>query len=222
MGKLKNWWFIHGAGRTGTTYMLNLFNSNAAKFASDPGLARVLHQAELVIGLDLDRYLADLSDNIHENAKNGWGRQIDMIYKQANSSVQEYRYLVSMFGPPTRSLFCIRAPGGFMASAMKKFDATVGQLRYNYVKSYELYEETGGDILHYGPHLTRENIASYLEAIDFPRNAITSERLNTFKWTGVEDEEFCSIEMYTAYREFIHHTAKRSDTFSELAYLAVT
>ena len=89
MGKLKNWWFIHGAGRTGTTYMLGLFNSNALKFASDPGLGRVLNHAERVVGLDLDRYLSDLSDNMHENAKNGWGRQIDMVYKQANSSVKD-------------------------------------------------------------------------------------------------------------------------------------
>ena len=222
MGKIKNWWFIHGAGRTGTTFMLNLINSNAMKFASDPGLARVLHQAELVVGLDIDRYLADLSDNMHENAKNGWGRQIDLVYKQANSSVQEYRYLVSMFGPPARSLFCAREPGGFMASAMKKFNATIGQLRYNYVKSFELYEETGGDIIHYGPYLTQEKIASYLDAIGFPRNAITSERLNTFQYTGTEDEEFCSEEMYKAYRECIHQAGKRSDTFSELAYLAVT
>lgn len=222
MGKLKNWWFIHGAGRTGTTYMLNLFNSNAAKFASDPGLARVLHQAELVIGLDVDRYLADLSDNMHENAKNGWGRQIDLVYKQANSSVQEYRYLVSMFGPPARSLFCMRAPGGFMASAMKKFDAKEGHLRYNYIKSFELYAETGGDILHYGPHLTREKVQSYMEAIDFPRNAITSERLNTFRYTGTEDESRVSPEMHTAYRKCIAEASEKSDTFSELAYLAVT
>ena len=222
MGKLKNWWFIHGAGRTGTTYMLSLFNSNALKFASDPGLARVLHQSELVIGLDIDRYLADLSDNMHENAKNGWGRQIDLVYKQANSSVQEYRYLVSMFGPPARSLFCMRSPGGFMASAMKKFDAKAGHLRYNYVKSYELYEETGGDILHYGPDLTKEKIQSYLETINFPRNAITSERLNTFKYTGTEDEEFCSEDMFATYRQFIYEVGKRSDTFSDLAYLAVT
>lgn len=202
--------------------MLGLFNSNALKFASDPGLARVLHQAELVIGLDVDRYLSDLSDNMHENAKNGWGRQIDLVYKQANSSVQEYRYLVDMFGPPARSLFCMRAPGGFMASATKKFDTKEGHLRYAYIKSFELYEETGGDILHYGPHLTRENVASYLEAINFPRNAITSERLNTFRYTGSEDYDGCSPEMYGAYRKCIADAAKRSDTFSELAYLAVT
>ena len=222
MGKLKNWWFIHGAGRTGTTYMLGLFNSNALKFASDPGLAKVLHQAESVIGLDLDRYLEDLSDNMHENAKNGWGRQIDLVYKQANSSIMEYRYLVSMFGPPARSLFCMRAPGGFMKSATKKFDAAPAQLRDAYIKSFDLYAEAGGDILHYGPHLTQDNVASYLEAISFPRNAITSERLNTFRYTGTEDDKLGSPEMHTAYRKCIAEASERSDTFSELAYLAVT
>ena len=202
--------------------MLGLFNSNALKFASDPGLARVLHQSELVIGLDIDRYLADLSDNMHENAKNGWGRQIDLVYKQANSSVQEYRYLVSMFGTPARSLFCMRAPGGFMASATKKFDEHPAQLRDAYIKSFDLYAETGGDILHYGPHLTRDHVASYLEAIDFPINAITSERLNTFRYTGIDDADLGSPPMHAAYQQCLAEASERSDTFSDLAYLAVT
>lgn len=202
--------------------MLGLFNSNALKFASDPGLARVLHQADLVVGLDLESYLSHLSDNIYENARKGWGQQIDMIYKQANSSIKEYRFLVSMFGPPARSLFCMRAPGGYMASAIKKFGDHPARLRDTYIKSFALYEETGGDILHYGPHLTRENVASYLEAINFPRNAITSERLNTFRYTGTDDEKRGSPEMHTAYRKCIADATKRSDTFSELAYLAVT
>jgi hypothetical protein len=222
MGKLKNWWFIHGAGRTGTTYMLGLFNSNALKFSSDPGLSKIMNQADLVIGLDVDRYFSDLSDNVYENAKNGWGRQIDMVYKQANSSIKEYRFLVSMFGPPARSLFCMRAPGGYMASATKKFDEHPARLRDAYIKSFALYEETGGDILHYGPHLTKENVASYLEAINFPRNAITSERLNTFRYTGTEHKKLGSPEMHTVYRKCIADATKRSDTFSELAYLAVT
>ena len=190
MGKLKNWWFIHGACRTRTTYMLDLFNLNTLKFASDPGLGRVLNNAEQVVGLNLDRYLSDLSDNTHENAKNGWGRQIDVTYKQANSSIKEYRHLVSMFGPPSRSLFCMRAPSGFMTSATKKFDAHPAQLRDAYIKSFDLYTETGGDMLHYGPHLTRGHVESYLEAIGFARNAITSERLNTFRYMGTDDKNW--------------------------------
>ena len=91
-----------------------------------------------------------------------------------------------------------------------------------YIKSYDLYEETGGDILHYGPHLTRDKVASYLEAINFPRNAITSERLNTFRYTGTDDDKLGSPEMHTVYRKCIADATKRSDTFSELAYLAVT
>lgn len=222
MGKIANWWFIHGAGRSGTTYMLGLFNSNALKFASDPGLGRILNQAEHVIGLDQDRYLADLSDNIHENAKNGWGRQIDLVFKQANSSVKEYRYLVSMFGPPKRSLFCMRDPGGFMASATKKFDTHPAQLRDAYIRSFALFEETGGDVLHYGPELTRDKVASYMEAINFPRNAITSERLNEFRYSGTEAPELGSGEMHQAYRKCVAEATERSDTFSELAYAAVT
>lgn len=223
MRKHPKWWFIHGAGRSGTTYMLGLFNSNSRKFASDIGLGRILNPLEQVLGIDRNRYLGELADNVYDTAKKGWGKDIDLVFKQANSSIREYQHLISMFGPPDRSLFCLRDPGGFMASATKKFaTAEPARLRDAYIRSFDLYQETGGDILHYGPNLTRENVSTYLRTINFRHNAVTRKRLNRFRYSGTESPELGSAEMCQCYQRCIAEVSKRSSTFSELAYDAVT
>lgn len=214
MGLIGRWWFVHGAGRTGTTYMLRLFNSNAQKYVSDIGLGRLLVGLKDVREIDSDRIVRDLALNISENARTGWGRGVEFVFKQAKCSLNTYDYLTEMFGEPERSLFCMRNPAGYIASAEKKFDQVkMERLRGAYTRSFQLYETIGGDVIEYGPNLSREKVERYLQAIGFPISAKTTERLDTFQYAGEQKPELVTADMQAVYDGFVADLSTRSQTF---------
>ena len=215
----KSWWFVYGSGRTGTTYLYRLLATNAVHLVSDSGVGRLLNTLHLVELLDHQRYLSDLSGNILDNARRGGGRSIDLVFKQANSTVAEYTQLVAMFGEPQRKLFCMRNPAGYIASATKKFEgAKIEQLRRKYTASYEMYEKVGGDVLEYGPDLDARHIMNYLEEAGFQMNNKTEDLLTEFKYSGSQSDELVTQPMRNVYNEFLSKIADKGVSLAEKHY----
>lgn len=201
--------------------MLRLFNSNAQHYVSDIGLGRLLLGVNDVREIDKDRIVRDLAENISDNARTGWGRGLEFVFKQAKCSRTTYDYLVDMFGPPSRSLFCMREPAGYMASAEKKFDqVTRERLQAAYLRSFDLFEQIGGDVFEYGPAQSAAKLNVYLEAIAFPKNDVTDERLAAFAYSGTQKPDLVTPAMQSRYDRFTAELKRRSTTFQAYGFHA--
>jgi hypothetical protein len=180
--------------------------SCATLHVSDWGLAPVLEpipewierrsaQDFKYIAFDYDRFLSDISSNILANAYPGRGVQLDLVYKQATMRPSEYETLVSMWGPPERAIFCIREPGGYIASAKKKFIYdTVERLQQVYIDSFASYSHIRGDLFEYTPELTVSDYTAFLQPLSFE-----GKQLPPFRFTGVEDDEDTNESMWNSY-----------------------
>lgn len=160
-----DWVLIYGPVRTGTTLMKQLVAEVARREVSDWGLG------PLLVGplgsnarLDVDALRRWLSGRILRDAAPGGGTELDVVYKQANLTVEEHAALVDMWGPPRRTVFCFREPGAFLASARAKFpDVAVQQLReQNYLATARTYEVIGGEAFVYGPGVELEDYLRFL------------------------------------------------------------
>lgn len=200
------WWLVYGATRSGTSYMYDLIRQCARLHISDWGLGTILaatHHWQTFrsyvdhdyILFDWERLLRDLSANIVDNAYAGTGDQLDLVYKQATLEPDEYPALVSMWGPPERSIMCLREPAGYMASAVRKFPmASVEGLQEAYVKSLSAFWQAGGDLFEYKPDLTTEDYVGFLSPLRFE-----GLRLTPFVYRGEQHFENVSDAMWEAY-----------------------
>lgn len=165
-----------------------------------------MNQRTKVQRLDQDRFLSDLAANMYATAQLSGGKQIDLVFKQANTSVEEYQSLVGMFGEPARRIFCLREPSGYIASARKKFgDETLNHRQFSYVKSLGIFDTIGGDVIEYGDNLTTAKIAAFLEPLDLGDTA------TEFKFAGKTEPEHVTPKMKQAYDDF---KARHGDVIS--------
>ena len=191
------WWYIYGLSRSGTTYMTVLIRNASKLCVSDWGLGRMLNQFNLIKGIDKDRLLEDLASNILDNANLGQGNQLDLVFKQANGSFEEYQLLVKMFGEPERKIFCFREPAGYIASAQKKFKSTLEALQDAYIRNLKRYEEIGGDIIEYSKDLTLDDYLIFLEPLK-----LNKMFFENFSYTGESKPEDTTEEMWSVYNSF--------------------
>lgn len=206
------WWLVYGPPRGGTSYMMRLIKSCSRLVVSDwtlsPLIAHIPYWLEFrsapardYIAFDHHRFLRDISSNILDNADVGSGHQLDLVYKQAGLRSKEYQALVEIWGPPERTIYCLREPAGYIASATKKFAGhTVENLQQLYVDSVNSYLEINGDLFEYTPDLSMSDYVFFLEPLNFE-----GKQLPAFRYTGEQDRDSTSEEMWAAYQRARDH-----------------
>ncbi|MFV1874460.1 hypothetical protein [Nioella sp.] len=191
------WWLIYGPPRTGTSYLSRLVARRARHLVSDWGLGHILNNLDKVNDLNTDRFLNDFAQIVLESARRGGGQYLDLCFKQAIMLPAELTQLSKMFGEPQRRIFCIRAPAGFVASAIKKFPRfTPTDLEERYVKMFRIYDQIGGDILEYGPQLSIDDLSSFLAPMKLPPNT------EDFVYRGSERTDLVTPRMQEVYENF--------------------
>jgi hypothetical protein len=200
------WWLVHGAYRTGSSYLVRLIKTCARLYINDWGLMPILapipgwlelktDPARDFVTFDHERFLRDISNNILDNAYAGDGNQLDLVYKQVVLHPHEYQALVKMWGPPERIIFCLREPAGYMASATKKFaQAVLEAVQQGYIDAINYYALIGGDVFEYTPELSVEDYVPFLKPLN-----LEGKRLPAFRYRGERDQEHTSEEMWNAY-----------------------
>ena len=208
------WWLVYGPPRSGTSYIFQLIRACTVLCVSDWGLAPVLNTVPGwlkirsapdfgYIRFDYGRFLKDISNNILDNAYDGHGSQVDLVYKQATLGPNEYEVLVKMWGEPARIIFCLRKPAGYIASAVKKFVYdSVEHLQQVYVDSVDSYLQIKGDVFEYAQDLTVADYTFFLQPLNFE-----GKRLAPFRHTGEQKHEHTTEDMWSAY-----HRAKEFAT----------
>lgn len=160
-----DWVLIYGPVRTGTTLMKQLVAETARREVSDWGLGPVaIGPVGANSRLDLTKFRRLLARQVLADATRGGGTTLDLVYKQANLTVEEHAAVTDIWGPPRRTIFCFREPAAFLASAQAKFpDVEVQQLRErNYLATVETFERIGGDVFVYGPGAGLEDYLRFL------------------------------------------------------------
>lgn len=172
----------------------------ARSVASDWGVGRVLVPLDLVKGIDQRRYLADLAANVLASAKPMTmlrQRRADLLYKQAGLSEHEYDKLVRMFGPPQKTIFCVREPEGYIASAVNKFPHfQLDELQSMYCRMFEEYKKIGGAILNYGPELSNETLRAFFAFLPM------DETMVPFEYKGKKRPDLVTPQMRSAFEDF--------------------
>lgn len=207
------WWLIYGSGRSGTSYIGRWAARGAGREVSDWGLGAVVAPLEKTAGIDKDRFRRDLRANVLANARPvkllPGGKSLDLAYKQAGLSRAEYLQLEKMFGPPERTIFCLRDPDGYMASAVKKFgENLVDSLRATYRRIFSEYRAIGGDVIHYGPHLITKIVAEFLAPLP------VRDEIGAFVYRGEERPDLVTPQMridYETFREIVCPGVMRRD-----------
>jgi hypothetical protein len=207
------WWLIYGPPRSGTTHILRMVKACSTLYVSDWGLAPILNPVLDwlkirsspdfdYIRFDYDRFLENISNNVLDNAYLGEGNQLDLVYKQATLGPNQYQVFVKMWGRPARTIFCLREPTGYIASAVRKFIYDpVERLQEVYIDSIKSYLQIGGDIFEYTPDLSVSDYTSFLEPLNFEGKC-----LPPFQYKGEQDHEHVTDEMWSAYyriKEFV-------------------
>jgi hypothetical protein len=207
------WYLIYGLPRSGTSYMLRIVSACSALYVGDWGLAPILDpvpdwlesrsaSAFDYIRFNYERLLRDISNNILDNAYLGEGNQLDLVYKQAALGSNQYQVFVKMWGRPARTIFCLREPTGYIASAVRKFIYdSVERLQEVYIDSINSYLQIGGDIFEYTPDLSVSDYISFLQPLNFKGKC-----LPPFQYKGEQDHEHVTDEMWSAYyrvKEFV-------------------
>lgn len=200
-GTAFKWWLIYGPGRSGTSYVSRWVARCAGREVSDWGLGTILNGLEGVQGIDRDRLRQDIRNNIVDSARAvqilPGGKKLDLVIKQAGITHAEYAQLVKMFGPPQRAIFCLRDPDSYMASAAKKFDkAPLRSLQDTYRRMFAEYARIGGNVLHYGPHLTTEAVLAFLEPLPL------RSHLEEFVYRGTDRPDLVTPEMRQDFEAF--------------------
>ncbi|WP_107667476.1 hypothetical protein [Cyanothece sp. BG0011] len=193
------WWYIYGNSRSGTSYITRLIGNQSKLSISDWGLGYILNDSfDKVQGIDRDRLLKDIANNILDHANLSLGNELDLVLKQAHATYPDYRLLVKMFGEPERKIFCFREPSGFMASSKKKFpDQTIENLQDRYLRDFQVYERVKGDIIEYNKSLTIDDYLRFLQPLKFDNKSIEK-----FFYKGKSNPEDATQEMWLAYRRF--------------------
>ncbi|MFB6258219.1 MAG: hypothetical protein ABEH38_05965 [Flavobacteriales bacterium] len=166
-----NWVFIYGLPRAGTSYVLNQFLKVARCGIGDWELKEFFRfirntRDRDYVTLDTERAMAEMRDNILDNAHVGGGTQLDIAVKQIDCTKEELLYLQELFGgPPQEKLFLFREPSGWLSSAKDKFDLDDEAAVELYERSIASYELIGGQKLEY-----REGMEKDLQRSTFLKN----------------------------------------------------
>lgn len=203
-GQLR-WWLIYGPVRSGTTYMMRSIAANARLQVGDWGLRFALGLPPDLphVQFDRERARTDVSRNVLLNAPSGGGRAIDLVYKSAQLRPEEHSALLAMWGVPERTIFCVREPSGYMASAVRKFpEVDVDAFRVEYLRDIEAYDTIGGEVFVYSPGLTTEAYQSFLAPLTVPPDDSYS-----FVYQGSTADELVSEEMRQAFQALLQRAA---------------
>jgi hypothetical protein len=194
------WWLVYGPVRSGTTLAADLVAAHTRWVVSDWGLHAALTEP---LRKPPDRYdvarphralLAEVLAAC-DTGKNGI---LDLVYKQANLRQPEYDALVRVLGVPERTIFCLRDPAGFMASAVRKFpDAGMDNLQSsNYVGTIDEWSRIGGDVFLYHPKVTGDDYAQFLRPLQLSDSARASVR-----YSGSAAPELTTEQMWQRFHE---------------------
>lgn len=199
-----NWWLVYGPPRCGTTYMARLISNCSKRLVGDWGLRGLLVGVESVRNagrrsLDRERVFKDISKNILDNSKTGnGGSELDLVFKQAGLTSQEYNVITRLWGAPKRIIFCFREPSGYIASAQKKFCQPNEVLQERYCKAYEEYNSIGGECFEYQQNKSLDDYICFLSPLTFAN----SEELPKFIYKGEEKQEDTNQKMWKLYFHF--------------------
>ncbi len=177
--------------------MMNAIGANARLRIGDWGLRHGLGLPPDLphVRFDRERARADFSRNVLANAPSGGGRAIDLVYKSAQLRPDELEALTALWGPPARTIFCVREPSGYMASAIRKFpDVDVQAFRDEYVADIVAFAEIGGDPFVYHPDLTTEDYRRFLSPL-----AVPSGPEHEFTYRGDRADHLVTDDMVEAF-----------------------
>lgn len=155
VSSIKNWIFIYGAPRSGTSFVFHKFLEQAKNGISDWELHRVIdtldyYQGQTHIGLDRDLFSNDLLNNIMRSGQPGAGSNYDLVIKEIDCPKYELDYLINTIkSEPTIKLFMYRSPEAWYKSAKIKFGLGDKELIELYNRSLESYFDIGGQVLEY-------------------------------------------------------------------------
>ncbi len=203
--KKKKWIFIYGAGRTGSTYLLRVVRSISVHSISDWGLGTILNPlVKMANGIDKERFLHDLAENILDSSKKNERGQLDLVIKSAGGSAAEFECYEKMFGPAERVIFTVREPSGYMASAVKKFPRhEINELQEAYIKMMAVYGKIKGEILDYKRNLKTSSYLDFLQPLNFDETTIEK-----FVFKGNKADHFVTQEMHSSYKKFLLENQK--------------
>lgn len=196
------WWLVHGSTRSGTTFLHKAIAASARLHVSDWTLAPAFQLPPQLPHSRFDhaRAMRDISANVLDNAPRGGGDVLDLAFKQSWLKPHEYEHLVQIWGPPERTIFCVREPSGYMASATRKFAGHLPTtlLQDWYVESLLDHAIIGGEILHYGPGLETADYRKVLDPLVLPPG-----KTFEFRFTGSSADDLVTDDMAVAYANFV-------------------
>lgn len=155
-GKL-NWILIYGPPRTGTTLLSEIAAYESKFMIVDVGLQLMRVYPENskwqpAIRNRLYNFIyLNLLSNSHEGTwfcYNRFKRPYDFVLKQAALRIEDYNYLVKLFGAPKKTYFCVREPSAYSTSHLKKFSKP-SYINDDYLRSLIAYEKIGGTVVDY-------------------------------------------------------------------------
>lgn len=202
-----HWWLVYGPVRSGTTFMMNVIGANARLRIGDWGLRHGLGLPPDLphVRFDRARARADFSRNVLANAPAGGGRSLDLVYKSAQLRPDELDALTELWGPPARTIFCVREPSGYLASALKKFPGVDLQaFRDEYVADIEAFEVIGGEPFVYRPDLTTDDYRRFLAPLEIPEGPE-----HEFTYRGETADHLVTPEMVAAFERIAARALER-------------
>lgn len=191
------WWLVYGPVRSGTTHMMRIVAAHARIYIGDWGLRFPLQLPPDAPHIAFDRARArrDVARNVIRNAHAGSGSVIDLLVKSAQLRGEEHTALMEMWGPPRRTIFCVREPSGYLASAVRKFPGVpVDAFRAEYVRDIAAFRSIGGDLFVYRPDLTLDDYRSFLAPL-----VVTDEPRFQFVYSGSAADDLVTDEMREAF-----------------------
>src|SRR6185503_1007569 len=113
-------------------------------------------QSRLPGSFDPRRPQRALLAEVLASCQTGQSGPLDLVYKQANLREPEYTALCALLGSPERTVFCLRDPAGFMASAVRKFPGIelANLQEINYVGTALEFDRIGGEVFLYHPEVS--------------------------------------------------------------------
>ena len=160
-----NWILIYGPPRTGTTLLSEIAAFESKFMIVDVGLQLMRVYPEnskwpLAIRNRLYNFIyLNLLSNSHEGTwfcHNRFSRPYDFVLKQAALRIEDYNYLVKMFGAPKKTYFCVREPSAYSSSHLKKFSKP-SYIKDDYLRSLIAYDKIGGTIVDYSCSFSLED-----------------------------------------------------------------
>lgn len=192
------WVLVYGPVRTGTTLMGQVLATTSRRFVGDWGLeGAIVGPLGPASRIDHDRWRRMATREVLRSAAPGGGTTFDLVYKQANLRAPEYEALVSTWGPPRRTIFCLRDPSSFLASAVRKFPEVDVELQraHSYLGTLAEYARIGGDVFLYGPGVTSGHYVDFLAPAPVARVPVV--------YKGHTADDLATPEMWEAFRSML-------------------